>query len=192
MTDEQPAAEPVAAQETWFQKQEAEAKEKKVTITLKPRGGDSEECPGIEMERSCTDLPCFILFKVWLIAMFAISIYSFVNGSLDKLAFKYDMDGNECTGTDHPNKLFTRILPSKKISALVVTEGVPLNFGFPNYQHYSVCVVSCPAKGATIAFKPNKFYKAGSFELSGGWEYKTESYLGFCLPSYDKIETWVS
>jgi choline transporter-like protein 2/4/5 len=43
--------------------------------------------------RGCTDILCCVLFIAWIVAMAAISIYSFANGSTDKLAYKYDMSG---------------------------------------------------------------------------------------------------
>ena len=70
-----------------------------------------EGVPGIRMrDRKCTDPIVCCLFIFWIIIMIGISGYSFANGDIDRLAWKFDMDRVNCT-TDHPKKLFTRLIP---------------------------------------------------------------------------------
>lgn len=92
MTDEAKGGDEV----TWFDKQKSEAEEhgkKETKITFTKRD-DGEKVPGLKMDnRGCTDILCCVLFIAWIVAMAAISIYSFANGSTDKLAYKYDMSG---------------------------------------------------------------------------------------------------
>lgn len=52
-----------------------------------------EGVPGIRMrDRKCTDPAICCLFIIWIILMIVISGYAFVNGDLNKLTFKFDMD----------------------------------------------------------------------------------------------------
>jgi amino acid transporter len=81
-------------------------------------------------------------------------------------------------------------LPRTK-PALAVTE-VGLEFGFPNYQHYAVCVKKCPKEGDSVEYLVNNKYGVGNRELAGAWEYNTDTYLGFCFPHADKITDTVA
>lgn len=116
--------------------------------------------------------------------MIYISIYAFIYGELDKIAFKYDMDGNICAG-EYDKKLFTRLLPRTSAEQGFI---VNAQFGFPLFQHYSVCVKECPTLDGTLEWVANEQYPAGSRELAV-WDYNCQNLMGFCVPDQENIET---
>lgn len=70
--------------------------------------------PGVKIEdRGCTDIIVCILFIVMMVVMVGITGFSFTEGDIEKIATKYDMDGILCP-EKYPNKLFTRIMPTRK------------------------------------------------------------------------------
>ncbi|CAH8829429.1 unnamed protein product [Trichobilharzia szidati] len=87
--------------------------------------------------RSCTDIPCCVVFAVFIIGFFVVTLWSFAMGDYRRVVYPTNSQGQIC-GRDVPGKpyLFFFDLQSclKLGPALVVT-------GCPTPQ---VCVESCP------------------------------------------------
>lgn len=112
--------------------------------------------PGVKVAgRGCTDIICCLLFVVCICFMIGVSGFAIVDGDLKKIATKYDMDGNLCTG-EHPNKLFTRLMPVRRYKNAL---GLPktVSGGRVDTAYYAVCIDKCPKKDdKNLKFLPNK------------------------------------
>lgn len=47
-------------------------------------------------KRSCTDILCGIIFILFLIATFGVSVYGFINGETSRILQPYDVDSVAC------------------------------------------------------------------------------------------------
>lgn len=172
---------------------------------------DSMECghyvsdegvPGIKMrDRKCTDPAICCLFIIWIIMMWAISIYAFVNGDINNLALKFDMDRVNCT-SEYPKKLFTRLDPTKfKFSEMANADLSGVNISTSGNMYYSVCVKKCPMKNENVEYLKNSFYDPNTTknysleakemiklmeetpheELTPWKQYDTQDLMGFCI-----------
>lgn len=87
---------------------------------------------GIEWDRSCTDMPCFILFIAFIVVMIGCAGYGFGSGDPYKLATPYDQLGRECGKgalKDYKYKWQYAILQASKD---------------PRMLYKSACVKECP------------------------------------------------
>lgn len=146
--------------------------------------------PGVKMaNRSCTDKLMLLLFIIMLIVMVYIQGWAFGNGDLEKVAAKFDMEGQNCTG-DYPNKLFTRLLPRAPwgtAEEIANGNGGGIAKPDPLTTYYSVCVSKCPTEGnMEFKFLPNKQYPANSSEITS-WNYQMGVVMGYCVPDVDVV-----
>jgi len=51
---------------------------------------------GMVAERSCTDIPCLIVWVLFLFSLSAITAFGYLNGNMDKLLAPVDGDSNLC------------------------------------------------------------------------------------------------
>ena len=49
---------------------------------------------GIKWQRSCTDIPCCLVFSVFIVSMIGLSAYGFKEGDPYKLFIPFDSVGN--------------------------------------------------------------------------------------------------
>lgn len=66
-------------------------------------GNNKEIGNGPIDKRSCTDIPCCLLFILSILAMIAIAASGFSKGTPVRLTYPYDSDGKSC-GEDYPDK----------------------------------------------------------------------------------------
>ena len=96
------------------------------------------------------------------------------------------MDGNLCTN-EYPNKLFTRIMPTRKYKNAVGMTQIETG-AQEAYLHWAVCVKECPMNGTTdIKWMPTKEYPALTDKLNM-WDYDTQKVMGFCFPNTDHMQ----
>lgn len=122
--------------------------------------------PAVNMDdRRCTDLLFCPVFIAMIIVMVAIAGFAFGQGDVNKIATKYDMDGNKCEG-DFKFKLFTRLIDrSVKVAGTDVEIPIGTNIGY-DYKDWSVCIEKCPQKDdVDLKYKTNTEYPDGSDEL---------------------------
>ena len=90
-------------------------------------------------DRSCTDIPCCLIFVLYVIGMFVVGIIAFKEGDLDRLIYPKDSKGNTC-GKDFADKkylfFFDLTICAKKTSINDLT-----SLACPTPQ---VCVEKCP------------------------------------------------
>lgn len=140
--------------------------------------------PAVNIDnRRCTDLLFCPVFIAFIIVMVAIAGFAFGQGDVQKIATKYDMDGQKCEG-DHKFKLFTRLIDRQYKSGQTggVEVKVPLTEFGMDYKDYSVCIEKCPMKDDTnLNYKTNEKYPENNDELQW-WDRDTVSLMGFCFP----------
>lgn len=98
-------------------------------------------------ERSCTDLPWFLLFTVFCVGMGSICSFTIVTGGAARLVFGYDSYGNTCgrrneqiegvrlSGLDHTDRRFVFFLDPCNID--IVQRKI---------KSMALCVTLCPTK----------------------------------------------
>ena len=166
---------------------------------------DDEGVPGIRMrDRKCTDPLMCCLFIVWIFIMVVISGYAFSQGDIDRLAFKFDMDLQNCT-QEYPRKLFTRIIPTLS-AAEMASFDYKKGFNVTGNSHWSVCVKKCPKKDEKVEYMPTSKYNQSNLKLLPSnaekaklvlyaqelekWDkYETQDLMGFCLPTTEELKT---
>jgi len=88
---------------------------------------------GLVEERSCTDLPCLIVWFLFLISLVAVTWYGYANGNIDYLLAPIDGDKNMCgiddRVKDYPLLYFTEIDASGLHSKIF---------------DFAICVKECP------------------------------------------------
>ncbi|CAL8300624.1 unnamed protein product [Arctogadus glacialis] len=95
-------------------------------------------------DRSCTDLPWFLLFTVFCVGMGCICSYTIVTGGAARLVFGYDSYGNTCGQRNEP------------------IEGVRLS-GLDHRDRHVLCAGSAPALSLLgPAVNQHSFRPAGS------------------------------
>lgn len=92
---------------------------------------------GIEWDRSCTDIICFVLFIAFIVVMFGCASYGFGAGDPYKLVTPFDDQGREC-GKHNDVKDYKFKLPYNIYEA-----------NNPAKLYKAVCVKSCPKQGAS-------------------------------------------
>jgi hypothetical protein len=137
-------------------------------------------------DRKSTDTIMCLVFIAMLGVMSLITGFAFGFGNIDRIATKYDMDGQYCKD-DHPYKLFTRIMPTRKYyNEMRITE-IEIG-GSDEFFHYSVCVAQCPNNGTTdINFLPNIAYPNTTMKLNY-WDQDTDLLMGFCVPDLANLK----
>ncbi|CAL8107889.1 unnamed protein product [Calicophoron daubneyi] len=88
-------------------------------------------------QRSCTDIPCCILFFIFLVGFIILTLWSFAMGDYRRVVYPTDSHGRVC-GRDIPDKpylYFFDIAQCLKLGPLVMMIGCPTP---------QVCVKSCP------------------------------------------------
>lgn len=146
--------------------------------------GDS---PAVKvLNRDCTDIIMCLVFIAMIAVMVMISGFAFGFGDIERIATKYDMDGQYCKG-DYPFKLFTRIMPTRKYyNEQRITE-FEIG-GDAKYFHYSVCVNVCPNEGQNnLTFLGNKEYPNNTMKLNY-WDHNTDVLMGFCVPDLKSLK----
>ena len=72
------------------------------------------EQPAVRVaDRDCTDIIMCLVFIAMIAVMVLIMVFAFGYGNIERIATKYDMDGQYCKG-EYPYKLFTRLMPTRK------------------------------------------------------------------------------
>ncbi|KAK2848711.1 hypothetical protein Q5P01_008545 [Channa striata] len=124
-------------------------------------------------DRSCTDLPWFLLFTVFCVGMGSICGFTIVTGGADRLIFGYDSYGNTCgrrnepiegislTGLDHTDRKFVFFLDPCNID--IVQRKI---------KSMALCVSLCPTEELKTyqdlkRFAINNDSELCSYELAG-------------------------
>ncbi|CAB4019009.1 Hypothetical predicted protein, partial [Paramuricea clavata] len=144
--------------------------------------------------RSCTDIPCCILFIVYLVGMAIVGILAFMWGNPDRLINPVNSEGKTCGTGDYANKpklLFfdlTECAPSDLTKA--ASAFTSLDYVCPTTQ---VCVEKCPTKNEFGADVPcNKMAcKSGTVDPCSLNDSSSREKLvkdGKCAPYYLESE----
>ncbi|XP_028395012.1 choline transporter-like protein 4 [Dendronephthya gigantea] len=100
-------------------------------------------------DRSCTDIPCCILFVLFLVGMAIVGILAFLWGNPDRLIHPVNSEGKICGTGDYKDK--------PKLLYFDLTECVPTDLSkaasaFSGLNHVcpttKVCVTKCPTKNS--------------------------------------------
>ncbi|EDV27594.1 uncharacterized protein TRIADDRAFT_53446 [Trichoplax adhaerens] len=87
--------------------------------------------------RGCTDIICCLLFTAYVLGLFVLGVFAFINGNPSRLIYPTDSYGNLCGSgnmADKPYLLFFNIMECTKASGV-------FQFQCPTQQ---ICVKSCP------------------------------------------------
>jgi hypothetical protein len=155
----------------WLEKQREEADKEAITHYAGEDG-----IPGIRLrDRKCTDPFMCCLFLLWIVIMVAISGYSFANGDMNRIAWKFDMDLVNCT-KEHPKKLFTRIIPDFSVAQMASFDPAT-GPGLAVDSHWSVCAKKCPKKGDKVDYLQNSQYNTSMKGLSATDQVKRKAII---------------
>lgn len=86
-------------------------------------------------KRSCTDIPCLVIFLAFIVFQVYYSIWAYTKGNPWNLAQPYDIDGNPCAGTTSPTKDYKYAYFFHPVKDLTGT----------------ICLKSCPTWGVNDA-----------------------------------------
>lgn len=94
-------------------------------------------------DRSCTDIPCCILFVAYIVGMVVVGIIAFKEGDPDRLLLPQDSQGNICGKDSYVDKKYLLFFD---ISTCATKGGDFTKFvTVPSCPTPQVCVESCPA-----------------------------------------------
>ncbi|XP_076861866.1 choline transporter-like protein 1 isoform X1 [Brachyhypopomus gauderio] len=117
-------------------------------------------------DRSCTDLPWFLLFTLFCVGMGAICGYTIVTGGAARLVFGYDSYGNTCgqrndaiegvrlSGLDHTDRKYVFFLDPCNIDIIQ-----------RKIKSMALCVSQCPAEELTTYGDLRRFAMVNGSEL---------------------------
>ena len=148
----------------------------------------SGDYPAVRVrDRKSTDTIMCLVFIGMIGVMGLITGFAYGFGNIDRIATKYDMDGQYCKN-EYPFKLFTRIMPTRKYYNEQRITQIEIG-GSIDYFHYSVCVSQCPNEGTkNITFMPNKEYPNDTMKLNH-WDHNTDVLMGFCVPDMEILRS---
>jgi hypothetical protein len=119
---------------------------------VKSKVDDKKEIDlSVKKQRSCTDLPCCLLYIVFLLAFIAIGAIGLIKGSPYSLVYARDYQGNLC-GLDgrgvniyYPrlNQDLASYMQQNKISS-------PLSVDITSIPLYGICVTQCPLASQVV------------------------------------------
>jgi hypothetical protein len=128
--------------------------------------------------RKCRDVPCLVLFLLYLAAAFYIGAWAMDKGAPERLLQATDFEGNVCGRANNTGKglIFYPELEADMVKFAIVVAQDPSKARFQNFQSAGRCVAACPSKGDT-------------FEM-GGEQYKVyfdqKIVLARCFSKYPK------
>ncbi|XP_068728860.1 choline transporter-like protein 4 [Montipora capricornis] len=112
---------------------------------LLEKGGKRKHDPNFKgpiANRSCTDIPCCILFVAYIVGMIVVGIIAFKEGDPDRLLSPTDSNGNICGKGDKADKKFLLFFD---ISTCVTKGGDLAQYvSTPSCPTPQVCVSGCP------------------------------------------------
>lgn len=145
------------------------------------------EFKGPIADRSCTDIPCCILFLAYIVGMIIVGIIAFQEGDPDRLLLPTDSHGNTCGKGNQQDKKY---LVFFDISTCVTKGGNLAQFvTIPSCPTPQVCVSECPTKNelGTSRNAPDMICKEG---ISVTEDNKfTMVQHGKCAPYYLKSQS---
>ncbi|XP_046845307.1 choline transporter-like protein 4 isoform X2 [Xenia sp. Carnegie-2017] len=116
--------------------------EEKENIITSPDGKARHYDPNFKgpiKNRSCTDIPCCLLFTLYLVGMVIVGIIAFKEGDLDRLIYPTDSNGKTC-GVDFVDKKYLFFFDlTKCIKKTSLKDLTSLSCPTPQ-----VCVEKCP------------------------------------------------
>lgn len=134
-------------------------------------------------DRSCTDIPCCILFVAYIVGMIVVGIIAFKEGDPDRLLLPQDSQGNICGKDKYADKKYLLFFD---ISTCATKGGDFTKFvTVPSCPTPQVCVKSCPTENELGTDR-----KASDMVCKEGVETVTESnkyqmvLQGKCAPYY--------
>ncbi|XP_073243444.1 choline transporter-like protein 4 isoform X2 [Porites lutea] len=147
------------------------------------------EFKGPIADRSCTDIPCCILFLAYIVGMIIVGIIAFQEGDPDRLLLPTDSNGNTCGKGNHQDKKY---LVFFDISTCVTKGGDLAQFvSIPSCPTPQVCVSECPTKNelGTSRNAADMICKEGLNEpVTEGNKYAMVQH-GKCAPYYLKSQS---
>lgn len=133
--------------------------------------------------RSCTDIPCCILFLAYIVGMIVVGVIAFKEGDPDRLLLPTDSKGNICGKGNFQDKKYLLFFD---ISTCVTKGGDLAQFvSIPSCPTPQVCVSKCPTENELGVSRP-----ASEMICKEGTETVTESNKinmvkqGKCAPYY--------
>ncbi|XP_078343267.1 choline transporter-like protein 4 isoform X2 [Oculina patagonica] len=111
------------------------------------------EFKGPVEDRSCTDIPCCILFLAYIVGMIVVGIIAFKEGDPDRLLLPSDSQGNTCGKGDYADKKYLLFFD---ISTCATKGGDLTKFvTVPSCPTPQVCISECPKENELgISRKP--------------------------------------
>ncbi|CAF1313537.1 unnamed protein product [Rotaria sordida] len=120
----------------------------------------------LQRKRLCTDIPCCILFLIFIICFIVLSIFAFKEGDPRQLLYPTDSEGNICGTGEYANRPYVYFFDwTKCIKLLNVPTSVLQDRPFvcPTKQ---VCVQQCPNRTSYYKFEDYNVNRICTYDVT--------------------------
>ncbi|GBG24016.1 Choline transporter-like protein 5 [Hondaea fermentalgiana] len=148
-------------------------------VEEKPLSAKEEEDVIPVKKRGCTDIPCLLLFIVYIAGMVALTIIGVEQGDPARLVYGSNHNGELCGGDGHENEKYI-VYPRVEEDVLMsgYLEG-DVDLGSLNF--YGICQSACPLAGEYVCTDAAEVAVAEQMDISG---FSRDTVINECLGNW--------